>query len=133
TPYVGGFARGGGVYSSGILTMEGCTLQGNAAVDGRGSRPDDYFLTMPGSASKLRIPAGDGGNAYGGRLFVSGTATIRNCSVIANSAQGGVAGGSGAAKGQGIGGGIYIDSAALVGLDAFTVSHVLKNHASTSD
>jgi len=114
----GGTVRGGGVYSSGILTMEGCTLQNNAALGGRGSRP---------------FPSGDGGNAYGGGLFVSGTATIRNCSVVANSAQGGAAGGGHAAKGQGIGGGIYIDSAALVGLDAFTVSHELKNHASTSD
>jgi hypothetical protein len=61
--------------------------------------------------------------------------TLQDSSVTANWARGG-AGGQGKPKGPsgpGIGGGIYIDPSASVGLDAFTVSHVKHNHASTSD
>src|SRR5262249_36001492 len=79
SPGRGGPAMGGGVYSIGILTMEGCTLQNNAALGGKGSNPEKGFLTEPGNGHP-RIPGGDGGDAHGGGLYVSGTATIRNCS-----------------------------------------------------
>ena len=41
--------------------------------------------------------------------------------------------GSNGSSGLGEGGGLYIDPAAAVCLDAFTQSHVKKNHASISD
>src|SRR5262249_17507269 len=102
------------------------------ALGGKGSNPEKGFLTEPGNGHP-RIPGGDGGDAHGGGLYVSGTATIRNCSVVGNSAQGGSGGGQGGTKGQGGGGGHYINSRALVGLDAYTLDHVKKNLASTSD
>src|SRR5262249_6824104 len=83
-------------------------------------------------------PGGDGGNGLGGGLYAAGgTITLQNVSVTTNVANGG-AGGAGAkgqpkgGKGPGAGGGIYIDIGGLVGLDAFTVAHVTRNHASTS-
>jgi hypothetical protein len=63
---------------------------------------------------------------------------MHGVSVAGNTAQGGSAGAGGKRQpagkvGQGIGGGLYIDATASVGLDAFTVGHVKQNHASTSD
>ena len=94
---------------------------------------------MPGSSKGILVPGSDGGGAYGGGLYLGGgAATIRSSTVDSNGAQGGAGGvgykGSGNGnKGQGVGGGIYIDPDALVLLDAFTISHVKKNRASSSD
>jgi hypothetical protein len=77
---------------------------------------------------------GNGGNGQGGGLWAgsSTTATIQQSAFILNEANGGAAGVGGSA-GQGKGGGLYIDPASTVCLDAFTVAHLLTNHASTSD
>ena len=56
--------------------------------------------------------------------------TIRRRVLVANRAQGGVAG-SGGAGGEGIGGGIYIVPGGTVCVDALTL--ILANDASTSD
>jgi len=116
-------ALGGGVYSGGALMMTGCVIRNNAAVGGRGAE---------GSSS---IPAGGGGNAFGGGVYVAGgKAVIRDTMVISNMARGADAGLGGIrATGQGIGGGLYLDEMAAVYLDAFTVNHVNNNHASTAD
>jgi hypothetical protein len=67
-----------------------------------------------------------------------GTSTLRDDSVTNNAASGGAGGHSGpgswvGAVGLGEGGGIYIDTAATVYLDAFTVANVIHNKASTSN
>ncbi len=135
----GSDAFGGGLYSDGTLTMENCIIRNNVAGGGRGA--DGFFRpsSMPGSSQGGGVPGSDGGSAYGGGLYIGGgTVTIRSSTVDSNIAQGGAGGvgykGSGSGdKGQGIGGGVYIDPGALVGLDAFTIAHVKKNRSSSSD
>jgi hypothetical protein len=76
---------------------------------------------------------GHGGNGQGGGLWAGATSTItiHDSTITLNDAQGGA--GAGGGSGQGKGGGLYIDPAAGVGLDAFTVAHLLGNAASTSN
>jgi hypothetical protein len=61
------------------------------------------------------------------------TVTLLNTSISGNTAAGGMAGGKKASDGLGKGGGLYIDLAAVVCLDAFTQAHVTNNTAGTSD
>jgi hypothetical protein len=128
----GSDAFGGGLYSDGSLIMEGCVIRNNVAGGGRGG---DGFQ----ASRRILVSGSDGGSAYGGGLYVGGgTVTIRSSTFDSNNAQGGAGGvgykGSGSGdKGLGVGGGIYFDPAADVGLDAFTIAHVKKNRASTSD
>jgi hypothetical protein len=123
----GGDGLGGGLYvAGGTATILGSTLTGNTAqggVGGDGYRPAGIW----GGA--------DGGNGFGGGLYAAGGAvTLHGSSITANTAQGG-RGGKGhpnGAAGRGFGGGIYIDNNfASVGLDAVTVGHTKRNHAST--
>jgi hypothetical protein len=80
----------------------------------------------------------------GGLYAAGGTIDVHNVTVTNNTAAGGAGGqgGMGGGKikrgpqgfpGAGKGGGLYIDAAAAVCLDAFTQSHVKSSHASTSD
>jgi hypothetical protein len=116
----GGWAVGGGVYSRGTLTMDGCTIQNNKAIGG------------PGAANARH--GTDGGDAFGGGVYVGGgTATISGTSLTSNTAQGGDGGKGGGRKGRGVGGGLFISADAPVSLDAFTVDHVKRNRASSSD
>ena len=67
-----------------------------------------------------------------------GTIIMHNDSVTGNTAQRGAGGGHGlrgwsGRPGLGEGGGLYIDPAATVDLNAFTVANILNNTASTSD
>ncbi len=127
----GGTVLGGGLYSIGALTVTGSTIQNNSAIGGRGAGAF-YYSSDPGATGSYRVPGANGGNAFGGGLYVGGgTVTFSSSTILSNTAQGGAGGSSGGNKGQGIGGGIYIDAAAWVGLDGFTV--VRRNHASTSD
>ena len=78
-----------------------------------------------------------GGNGFGGGVYISaGTASLIGAIVTLNAAMGG-AGGTGfrnvGAPGQGEGGGLFIDTAALVCLDAVTQAGVSNNTASTKD
>jgi hypothetical protein len=132
----GGNAEGGGIYSSGGLSVESSTIQNNVAIGGRGG---DGGVVYRADGPPRPTSGGPGGNGFGGGLYAaSGALTLHDTSVTGNTANGG-SGGNGAhgqprgATGKGVGGGLYIDLPASVGLDAFTVSHVKKNHASTSD
>jgi hypothetical protein len=72
----------------------------------------------------------------GGGLYVAGgTVTLRNDSVTGNVASGGTGGGGQPAGSDGLGegGGLFIDPAAVVCLDAFTRADVTNNTASTKD
>jgi hypothetical protein len=100
-----GRCAGGGIYSSGLLTAEGCTIQNNQAVGANGN---------DGSNG-----GGDGGGAVGGGIaIVGGSATLTNLTVASNSAKGGNGGKGGHGKlswyapdgtgGSGLGGGIYV-------------------------
>jgi hypothetical protein len=116
----GGSGYGGGFYvAGGTVTISGSNFTQNTALGGAGG------------------DGANGGNGFGGGLYAAGgTVTVQSSSVTSNTAQGGAGGGKGNGKGaagQGIGGGIYIAPGASVGLDAFTIGHVKKNHASTSD
>jgi hypothetical protein len=126
----GGNGSGGGVYASGgtsILTD--VTLSSNTAQGGQGGY--GLFITHI-----LSTPhgGGGGGNGFGGALDVSGgTVTLRQTTVSANSAVGGKGGAYNGPVGLGEGGGLSIDAAALVYLDAITLANISNNTASTTD
>jgi hypothetical protein len=131
----GGYGLGGGVYvGGGTVTISNSTFSANSARGGDG-----------GDGSSCGSGGGDGGNSLGGALYVSAaTVSLHNTTITGNYANGG-AGGKGTRSrlgygrspdgtdGQGIGGGIYVDATASLGLDAFTVDHFRRNHAFTSD
>jgi hypothetical protein len=104
-----------------IFTVGNCMMTGNQSVGGAG-----------GSGAT-------GGNGLGGGLYNQGNSpfgaaslTIAGSTVTGNSATGGAAG-SGGSAGKAMGGGGYFDAGGAVCLDSYTVAHVSKNHASTSD
>lgn len=133
----GGDGLGGGIYSSGALTMTGCNIGNNQAIGGRGG--DGGFIQGGAPGEGGPVPGAPGGNGLGGGLYVAGgTVTLLDTAITGNSANGG-AGGTGykgathGARGQGIGGGVYFDATTVAGLDAYTRDHVSRNHASDSD
>jgi hypothetical protein len=119
----GGNGFGGGLcVAGGTATISNTAVNSNTAQGGTGG-------TAISSKSR-HYSDGAGGNAYGGGLAVTGgTVTLRGDTATDNSATGG----TGGTRGQGVGGGFYIDAAGWLGLDAYTLSHVKKNHASTRD
>jgi hypothetical protein len=116
-------AAGGGIYSNGALTLEaGTIVQNNQAIGGDGG-------LMLGVNGVSRRP---GGNGLGGGVYIAGgTATLTHSTMTANNARAGL--GIYGTKAVGEGGGLYIDPAATVSLDAFTVANILNNTASTAD
>jgi hypothetical protein len=136
----GGDAFGGGLYiSGGTATLTGVTVSSNIARGGDGGRGGFSFGgTFPHGGR-----GGDGGNAFGGGLYVAaGTIDLHNDTVSGNTAAGGAGGDGGKGPGKfsggngfaglGEGGGLYIEPAAAVCVDAFTQGHVQRNHASTN-
>src|SRR5262249_35805457 len=127
--------------AAGTALLSGVTLSGNAAQAGNGGNGGSYTDRRTGR--HVVTPGGDGGWGVGGGLSAAGgTGTRLNTSGTANTATGGTQGHGGSYKslkgadgtpGQGVGGGLGLMSTAAVSLDAFTVAHVTKNHASTSD
>jgi hypothetical protein len=117
----GGSAFGGGLcVGGGTATISSTTISSNTAQGGAGGSGYRYQRSV--------YSDGAGGNGFGGGLSVTGgSVTIHTSSITGNSA----AGGSGATRGQAAGGGIYVDAAASLGLDSFTLSHLKKNHASS--
>ena len=113
----GGDARGGGVYAGGPLNMTGCTVQNNRAVGGRGGDSVRYsYVPEPptwGGPSYAYTMGGTGGGAFGGGVYVGGTAAITGGSLVANTARGGDGGLAypktfwGGNGGSGYGGGLY--------------------------
>jgi hypothetical protein len=95
-------AEGGGIYSSGSLTLEAGTLiTGNTASGPNG--PITYYWYDPFLNGWYY--SGPGGPALGGGLYVAGgTATLTNVTVSSNSAQGG----DGSQGGFACGGGLYV-------------------------
>jgi plastocyanin len=121
----GGIAIGGGLYvGGGTVTISNSTLTANTAQGGAGGNGYKY--------AHISLAGASGGDGLGGGLYAAGgSVTLRSVSVTANLAQGG-AGGSGLPNGkpgQGVGGGLYIEAAAFVGLDTFTKNHVKNNRA----
>jgi hypothetical protein len=109
----GNGAWGGGIYSSGSLTLEnGTKIQNNQALGGRGYNGTSY----------PNRNGGPGGFADGGGLYVSaGTATLTDFTLSSNTAHGGVGGapsinfgGTGGNGGNGLGGGLYAGGGSIV-------------------
>jgi hypothetical protein len=179
-------AAGGGVYSSGALTITGCVIRGNQAIGGDGAWGTQIPRSDPGNTGGgwTAASAGDdglgggifiaggtasissstfssniaqggaggsspqgtppnGGDGFGGGVYIAGgNLSLRNVTITSNRAQGGAAGFGVSAKsgkrqqgqpGLGLGGGLYVNTAASAGLDAFTKSHITQNTASSSN
>jgi hypothetical protein len=124
--------------AGGTASLSNLALSANTALGGAGA---DGFLGTSVESGKHppAFAAGNGGNGFGGGLDVAGgTVSLHSSTVGANVAQGGAGGKGvhGSANGQpglGEGGGLSIDAAALVSLDAFTQTNVKHNTASTTD
>ena len=128
-PADGGDGLGGGLYvAGGRVTMTDSTITRNTACGGDGG---DGTINRVGY-----FAGGDGGSGFGGGLYLAGgTVTLRQLTVDANDALSGN-GGQGrkrGTRGLGVGGGLYIDAAAFVEIDAFSLGHAKHNHASTDD
>jgi hypothetical protein len=128
----GGNGLGGGVYvAGGTAILIDVTLSSNTARGGQGG---NGFLFAVGITSNGQAASGAGGNGFGGALDVSGgTVKLTLTTPFANNAVGGLGGTGNGIAGLGEGGGLYIDPAATVSLDAFTLANILNNTASTSD
>jgi hypothetical protein len=154
---------GGVYVAGGTAMIVNSTISGNVAQGGRGGSPNTgqngngghvghsggdggvvYIdsgtnSAASGGSSSGSGAGGDGGSAYGGGLYATGaTVTLLNDTVTGNQAVGGAGGNGtngspGGHNGVGIGGGQFIEATAAVSMDAFTASHVKRNHASTSD
>ncbi len=127
---------GGGIFNSGTLTLNYCTLANNKVTGGLGDVAGSFGLTgrvgygggvfnngkltanhctLTGNTAKGGNGgigsgfgnAGDGGWSSGGGIFNSGTLTVNQCTLVSNSATGGGGGiGGGGIGGSGFGGGI---------------------------
>jgi hypothetical protein len=138
----GGSAFGGGLYiSAGTATLTNVTVSSNTAQGGTGGIGGvRQFLS---AYSDLR--GGNGGNGLGGGLYAAGgTIDLHQVTVTGNTAAGGAGGEEGprqgnvfkqpdGSPGKGEGGGLYIDAAAAVTLDPFTLTNVSNNTATTSN
>jgi len=126
----GGNGSGGGVYvAGGTAILIDVTLSSNTAGGGQGG----FGSIFTGILTTLH-GGGSGGNGFGGALDVSGgTVTLTQITVSANNAVGGQGGVYNGLAGLGEGGGLSIDVAAVVYLDAFTLANISNNTASTSD
>jgi hypothetical protein len=121
----GGNGLGGGLYvAGGAVTLTSATLSANTAQGGQG-----------GFGGGRLGHGGPGGAGSGGGLYAGGgTVTMRHDTVTGNAAQGGAGlGRHPGSPGLGEGGGLFIDPAAVVSLDAFTQANVTGNTASTKD
>jgi hypothetical protein len=79
---LGAGAAGGGIYSVGSLTLEGCTIPNNQAVGGQGGH-GHQFIDRAGGRDTT---AGYGGNGLGGGLYTAGRAvSLHNSTITGNS------------------------------------------------
>jgi uncharacterized repeat protein (TIGR01451 family) len=86
---IGASARGGAIYSSGTLSLNGVRVSGNEAIGNHGA---NYSAT--GNVAGSPKNGGDGGAAYGGGIYVAGgIVTISSSTFTNNVAQGGFGGG----------------------------------------
>jgi hypothetical protein len=125
----GGVGFGGGLYVQGsTIDLTDISIASNTARGGPGGT---VFCGRGGCATRGR--GGDGGSGFGGGTYVAGgSVSLRDSSVTGNAALGGSPGSGRTAgrRGQGIGGGLNVETDALVCLDASTESNVKRNLAS---
>ena len=118
TGSTGGDGLGGGLANilGASLTVSDCTITGNQAVGGAG------------------VPGVSGGNGFGGGAYNDGQSSVAilTNTTSGNQSEGGTAGAGGDA-GLGEGGGLYFADGGAACLDAFTITNVFGNIASTSD
>ena len=93
-------SAGGGIYNSGILTLDRCTFAGNSTIGITGSTGAN---AAPGSGS-IGGTGGNGGNGSGGAIYNADSLTINQCTFTGNIARGG-SGGTGGAGGSSFGNG----------------------------
>jgi hypothetical protein len=134
-------AVGGNGNTGGVLTGDG--LGGGLSNRGGGTATvtestftGNYAMGGTGAAGQ------NGGDGLGGGLYNDAFSTLTvtesrvgitvSGTIEPNYATGGAAG-SGGSAGQGIGGGAYFADGGIVCLDSYTVKHIAKNHASTSN
>jgi hypothetical protein len=88
---------GGGIDNSGTLTIQNCTISGNASG---GSQDGGGILNENGATLKLQnctVSGNSAGNSGGGIQTLSDTVTIQNCTIAGNTARGpggGICGGA---------------------------------------
>ena len=116
------YAKGGGIYGSGNVTLIDCLISGNTAYShgtngSQDSRGGGIYVSgtlnlircnIKGNQAKASASWGTG-KAYGGGIYVSGTMHIENCFVKGNLSNGGGCSG-GMSNGYGYGGGIYVSN-----------------------
>jgi hypothetical protein len=122
----GGDAAGGGIWSSGALTLEnGSLVQRNYATGGPGGDAWQYCDKYSGFCY-YEGAGGTGGNGFGGGMYVAGgTASLSGATLIGNTAFGGDGGegfGGRLYGGDGFGGGMYV-AAGTVSLCTDTVAN----------
>jgi hypothetical protein len=98
-------ARGGGIWSSGVLTLENRTLiQNNTAWGGQGG----MGILVHTPYYNYYTDGGSGGTGFGGGVYVAGgTVRATNVTLSGNRALGGP-GGVGGFDGAGVGGGLFV-------------------------
>jgi hypothetical protein len=124
--HAGGSAYGGGLYvSTGTVTITDTLISSNLARGGDGAIDKK-------SSGYSGLPA-RGGDGFGGGIAAGApTVTLRATTITRNSAAGGTSP-RGVVTPTGKGGGLWISSSSVVGIDAFTLANTRGNTASTSD
>lgn len=96
--------EGAGIYNAGTLTVINSTVSLNSGGYGSSGAGiyNDYAgsltltgSTIAGNAAGAATPGGSGGDGNGGGLYSSGTATLTDCTISSNSADGVPSDGSG--------------------------------------
>jgi len=123
----GGSAYGGGLdVGSGTVNITNTIIFSNLARGGDGATS-----SKRGSYSGSPARAGDG---FGGGIAASAaTVTLRTTTITRNSATGGASPRGAAVTPTSKGGGLWIGSSSVVGIDAVTLANTSSNSASTSD
>jgi hypothetical protein len=116
---IGGGGAGGGVFiAGGTAALDNVTLYGNTAQGGNGHN-------LQANVGRKAY----GGNGLGGGLYAAGGAvSLHGTTVNHNTAK---AGNGPGGSGLGEGGGLYLEAAASVCLDAFTQANITHNSASS--
>lgn len=119
-------ADGGGVYSTGHLTLAGVVVSGNSVTGGAGGDGGDGF-------AQNGAPGGAGGQGRGGGVWSQGTLLLERTRVGGNVARGGAAGDGGSVEpggsapaggpsgvaATGTGGGVHVAGGELTVLDSW--------------
>jgi hypothetical protein len=117
-------AYGGGIWSSGALTLENASqIQNNQAHGGTGGQGViihiDYY--------NFFANGGIGGAGFGGGVYVAGgTVTVTNATLSGNTARGGLAGAGGPGDGSAAGGGLCVAAGVVSVINSF-----LNNNTAT--